>query len=333
VLLAATLARAEPVVVLLGRPPEALATPTEAQAEIVNRVRGELLADGFGVEPLVSAQGADRARVLREASRAAEGPVSVALFLDDDGALDLTLLDTATGRTAEKHIEGPAQGDAPEVFARHVVDVLRASLLDFAIAGLRSASRPEPRAKTPAPRADVEEDLHRPATRWALEGGAAAIGGFSGAGLSAAPVLRLRLAANRALQLRLTAAGMGSSPAVQTDRGRASIEQGLFLVDATAVLGQSRWIRPLVTLGAGVYYVGVSGTGNPPYQGLSGNALALAMDAGIGVSTSVTQSVDLTLEAHVVVAEPGMAVRFIDEDIARVGQPTILVTLTLADWI
>jgi hypothetical protein len=322
VLFASSLARADPsLVVLLGRPSDT----TEAPPEILNRVREELLADGFEVESVGPAQGADRARVVREASRGAEASISAALFLDDDGAIDMILLDTQSGRMGERRIEGPALGDGPEVFARHAVALLRASLLDFALGGLRSANT-KPRART------LPAEAPKP-TGWALEGGAGVIAGFAGVGLSAAPVLGLRRAASRMLQLRLTGAGMGSSPTIQTNQGQASVAQGLLLVDGTAVLAQSRWIRPLLTLGAGAYYVGATGTPVPPYQGLSGHTLALALDAGVGLATSLTQSVDLTLEAHVILAEPGIAVRAINEDVAHVGQPALLMTLTLADWL
>ena len=147
--------------------------------------------------------------------------------------------------------------------------------------------------------------------------------GFAGVGPSVAPVLRLRLAMNRDFQLRLTGAGLGSNPSVQTDRGKATIKQAVVLAEGTAVLGQSRWLRPFVVLGTGIYYAGITGTGIPPYQGESGRAIAFAVDGGIGLSTSITPSVDLSLEAHVVLAEPGIAVRFVDQDAARVGQPAL----------
>jgi hypothetical protein len=166
-----------------------------------------------------------------------------------------------------------------------------------------------------------------------MEGGVGIVAGFGGVGASVAPVLRLRLAPNRGFQLRLTGAGLGSNPSVQTDRGKAAVEQAVVLADGTAVLGQSRWLRPFVVLGAGIYYAGVTGTGIAPYQGESGQAVSFAVDGGIGLCTSITPSVDLSLEAHVVLAQPGIGVRFVDEDAARVGQPAVLVTLTLADWI
>jgi hypothetical protein len=268
---------------------------------------------------------------VRENGRGAGGPIAVGLFIDEDAeGLGIYLLDTLSGRTAVRYADRPTPDEAPEVVARHAVDLLRASLLDFAIRGLREAAA-SPKGEAPAAR--VGSGGRSAPARWALEGGVGVVAGFAGVGASVAPVLRLRFALNQNFQLRLTGAGLGSNPSVQTDRGSAVVKQAVVLADGTAVLGQSRWLRPFAALGAGIYYVGVTGTGTPPYQGESGEAIAFAVDGGIGLCTSITPSLDLSLEAHVVVAQPGVAVRFVDEEAARVGQPALLVTLTLADWI
>ncbi len=319
-------ARADPLLVFVGAP----AGSREGANELSNRVRGELVADGFRVEAVRPAAPAERIALLRETGRGA-GPIAVGLFIDEDsGGLGIYLLDTLSGRTAVRYIDRPLPDETPEVVARHAVDLLRASLLDFAITGLRDAAAS---SKGEAPAAHVGPAARSAPPRWALEGGVGVVAGFAGVGPSVAPVLRLRFAINRHFQLRLTGAGLGSNPSVQTERGEAAVKQGFVLADGTAMLGHARWLRPFVVLGAGVYYVGVTGSGIAPYQGESGQAIAFALDGGIGLSTSILPTLELSLEAHVVIAEPGVAVRFIDEDAARVGQPAVLMTLTLADWI
>jgi hypothetical protein len=274
---------------------------------------------------------AERMDLVRENGRGAGGPIAVGLFVDEDSEeLDIYLLDTISARTAVRHIDRLMAEEAPEVVARHAVDLLRASLLEFAIAGLRDAAA-SPKGEMPA--AHVGPVSRSAPARWAMEGGVGVVAGFAGVGASVAPVLRLRYSTTRDFQLRLTGAGLGSSPSVQTDQGAAAVQQAIVLADGTLVLGQSRWLRPLIVFGAGIYYAGVTGTGIPPYQGESSHAMAFAVDGGIGLSTSITPSVDLSLEAHVVFSEPGIAVRFLDEDAARLGQPVVLMTLTLVDWI
>jgi hypothetical protein len=320
-------ARADSVLVLVGGP----AGTGEGASEVLNRVRGELVADGFRVEPVHAALPEERIGLVREKGPGAQGPIVVGLFVDEAEELELYLLDTVSGRTAVRHIDPPMLHEAPEVIARHAVDLLRASLLDFAIAGLHDAAPSPPKGEMPTAQL---EPASRPASmRWAMEGGVGVVVGFAGVGASVAPVVRLRYSMTRDLQVRLSGAGLGSSPSVQSDLGTAAVQQAIVVADGTWVLGQSRWLRPLVVLGAGMYYAGVTGTGIGAYQGESGHAMAFAVDGGIGLSTSITPSVDLSLEAHVVVAEPGIAVRFIDEDAARVGQPAALMTLTVVDWI
>jgi hypothetical protein len=321
------LARADPLLVFVG----VQTGSREGADELSNRVRGELVADGFRVEPVRPVAPAERMAFVRENGRGAAGPIAVGLFIDEDSeGLGIYLVDTLSGRTAVRYNDRPAPDEPPEVVARHAVDLLRASLLDFAIRGLRDAAA-SPKREAPAAHVGSGGDVSP--RRWAMEGGVGVVAGFAGVGASVAPVLRLRFALNRFFQLRLTGAGLGSNPSVQTDRGNATVQQAVVLADGTAVLGQSRWIRPFAVLGGGIYYVGVTGTGIPPYQGESGQAIAFAVDGGIGLSASITPSLDLSLEAHAVVALPGVAVRFVDEEAARVGQPALLVTLTLADWI
>jgi hypothetical protein len=320
------LARADSVLVLVGGPAES----ADEANEVLNRVRGELVADGFRVEPVRAALPAERMGLVRQSGGG--GPIAVGLFVGEDSEeLDIVLLDTVSGRSAVRHLNRPTPREAPDAVARHAVDLLRASLLEFAIAGLRDTAA-SPKAETPVVRVEAS-GRSAPVLRWALEAGVGVVAGFAGVGVSVAPVLGLRYSMTRAFQLRLTGAGLGSSPSVQTDRGAAAVQQTIVLADGTLVLGQSRWLRPLLVFGAGVYYAGVAGTGVPPYEGVSGGGTAFALDGGIGLSTSLTTSLDLSLDARVVVAQPGIAVRFIDEDAARLGQPAVLMTLTLADWI
>jgi DNA integrity scanning protein DisA with diadenylate cyclase activity len=61
--------------------------------------------------------------------------------------------------------------------------------------------------------------------------------------------------------------------------------------------------------------------------------LALALDGAVGVAASVTSNVQLSLDAHALVTEPGIRVRFIDRVAASLGRPTLLVLFTVAGWI
>jgi hypothetical protein len=298
-------------------------------------LRGELVADGFRVEIVAAVPADDEEAVVRERGLVAGGPIAAGLFLDDAWGADVVLIDTRSGRSVRRQLFAPSTGpeEAPKVLARHTVDLLRGALLDFAIAGLRSVEPPSPKPPPPPVPAPPALAPSTSTPRWALEGGLGVLTGFGGIGASVAPALRLRFAPTRELQLRLTGAGLGSNPTVQTGQGSATVEQAVALVDGTAVLGHSRWFRPLFTLGAGAYFAAVTGSAAVPYQGETANGIALALDGGLGFATTISPSLDLSLEAHVLVTEPGIAVRIVDQEIGRLGQPTLLVTLTLVDWI
>ncbi len=323
------LGQAASVLVMLGEPGKGSA----AKNEIVNRVRGELIADGFRVQPLPPVPEADRESALRQAGSAAGEPIAAGFFVDDDASsVDIYLLDTRSDRRDVRHLDVQSSSDArPEVVARRAVDVMRANLLDFAIASLRPAAQTEP---TPAPSPPHREPVERPTfARWAIEGGLGVLGGFAGVGAAVVPTLGLRLAANRTFQVRLIGAGLGSTPTVHSAGGTATIQQGVVVVDGTAVLGHARWLQPLVAIGAGAYDVSVNGTGAQSFQGRGGSALALALDGAVGVAASVTSNVQLSLDAHALVTEPGIRVRFIDRVAASLGRPTLLVLFTVAGWI
>lgn len=325
VLSAPRLARADSVAVVLAGPDTA-----DASNEVVNRVRGELVADGFHVATVLHASAVEREAAVREKGRELGSAVAVGLFVGEDSStIDVYLLDMTSGRTATTHMEGGPAGEVPEFIARHAVEFLRSSLLDFAIAGLRAPTPGPPSAADVADR-PVREAAHG---RWALEGGVGGLAGFAGVGLSVVPVLRIRLAPTRQFQLRLTGAGLGSNPTVHTGRGSAEVQQDEVVAEAAAVLGQSRWFRPIVVVGAGAFYLGVTGTGVAPYQSQTGHALALAIDGAAGIASSVAPTIDLSLEVHVILTEPGIAVRLVDDDAAHIGRPSLLVTLTMAEWI
>jgi hypothetical protein len=317
-------ARADSVLVVLSGP------QGDAQSEVLNRVRGELVADGFRVAPAPAVPEIERPTLVRDNAKSSGSPVVVGLFVNEGAnGFDVYFLDTVTERMAARHADVAPNGEPPEVVARHAVGMLRAELLDFAIEGLRSA--------TPATTLPVERALapphDPPLPRLALEGGVGLLGGFAGVGISVAPVFALRFAATRDIRVCLTGAGFGSNASVHAEAGSAEVQQGVILADVTTILWRSRWIRPFAILGAGLYYAGVEGTATLPYQGKNSSAFALAVDGGLGVAAPLATNIELALDARVIVTEPEIGIRFLNQQAARLGQPSLLVTFTLVDWI
>jgi hypothetical protein len=85
-----------------------------------------------------------------------------------------------------------------------------------------------------------------------------------------------------------------------------------------------------LSLGLGAERVAVAGTASGVYRGEDNARWFFAGDAGVGVSLRLGAHVEVLLEGHALVTAPRPAVRFFDVEAAWVGQPTLLLILTLA---
>lgn len=320
-------ARAESTLVVIERSP----TETGNSAEVINRVRGELLADGFRVEWVGPTSEDDRVLRLTREGRTAAVAVAAGLWLGDEAkTVELALVDELTGRTLVRRLE-IEQAQAPEVIARRSVEFLRAGLLDFLVDSLRSAIFQAGKPAPLIPRIEPGDAAAR--SRWAIEVGVGVLGSFEGVAPATMPLARVRFAANPALQLRLTTGWFGTQPLVQAPAGEASVAQGLALMEMTAHFWRRSLFRPFVSLGAGTYYVEVAGTAVAPDRSRRSSAVAFAVDAGLGVASPIGSHFEVLLEAQAVIADPGLAVRFLGVEAARIGRPSALGTLTIAGWI
>ena len=297
--------------------------------EVLNRIRGELLADGFNVLVVDAVPRADRVSSLSRTARAARAAVVAGLFLDDAaGSVDLCLVDALTGRVLTRSLDAQTRSadQTPEVLARRTVDLLRASLLDFLVESLRSVAQREPGKQPPS----VQAVDRRGGSNWALEGGLGVLGSFQGLGPALLPLLRIRRSLGAVMSLRATGAWLGTQPRVDAQTGTASVEQGVALLEGVARFWRDSPLQPLFSVGAGTYYVGVNGSGVSPYPGAHSSEFALGLDAGAGVSIAISSQFDIVFELHALIAAPGLAVRFLDVDEARIGRPSLFATLTMA---
>jgi hypothetical protein len=61
--------------------------------------------------------------------------------------------------------------------------------------------------------------------------------------------------------------------------------------------------------------------------------VAFALETGLGLSLPVAPHLEVVVEAAALIADPGIAVRFLDVDAAKIGRPSVLGTVTLAGWL
>jgi hypothetical protein len=330
VLGAARRARAQSALVVLIPPASGAAS-----SELLTRARGELLADGFHVIVVDPTPEADRISALTRIGRDAGAAVTAGLSAEADGAtMNLYLVDALSGRALARRLDEPAgtASQRPEVIARQTVDRLRANLLDFLIDNLRavvSAPREAP-ARAP-PR--HEPSVSGARSGFAIEAGVGILGSFDGVGAAVVPLVRARYEIDKTLQLRLTGAWLGTRPRIEAPGGTATVDQGIALVECVAQVWHGRLLRPAISLGAGVYYAGVAGSGDPPLSSERNSEVTFALDGGIGVAVALGPHFEAALEAHALVTAPGIAIRFLDADVARIGRPSVLGTFSLAGWI
>ena len=150
---------------------------------------------------------------------------------------------------------------------------------------------------------------------------------------AAVPVARLRVAVAGPAVARLTVAGFGTRPSVETARGTASIAQALGLVEVGLVFRRDRRLQPAMSLGAGVLRASSDAQGSFPYLGQRDARWAALFDAGAGVVAPLGGQLALALEAHVMLAAPYPVVRFADLDAATIARPAAWTTLTLVAWL
>jgi hypothetical protein len=318
--------QAESALVVLVRPPAQSAIANEA----ITRIRGELLADGFDVLVVDASPGADPASVLVRADQQTSAAATLGLFLHADARVaEVWVVDRLTRKTVMRRIEMTASpaGSAPEVLARRSVELLRASLLEILV-----DAREEPvRNSGPRDKASswVAQALEPRQSRWGVEAGAQVLAGFGGVSAAVMPIGRVRAALGRRFATRLTLTGLGTRPRVESDGGWATVSQELGLLELIGELAPESWLRPSVSLGAGVYHVGVDGSATWPYAGLSGDRFAFAADAGVGLALSITSSFALSVEGHAILVTPYPVIRFLGEDTARIGNPLLAASLTL----
>ncbi len=299
-------------------------------AEAITRIRGELVADGFEVSVVGAEAGAEPRAVLERAEAGTTAAATLGLFLQPDArAAELWVVDRLTSKTVVRRIEmtEPSPGSAPEVLARRSVELLRASLLEILVEARES----------PAPRSAQREEASRWAarsleprrSRWGAEVGVQVLAGFGGVGSAVMPVGRVRVALARRLAGRLAFSGLGTRPRVDAASGSATVSQELGLFELVGELLPDAGLSPQVSLGAGVYHVGVTGTASSPYAGLRGDRFVFAADAGAGLALTITPSIALSLEGHGLLITPYPVIRFLGVETARIGNPLMSAALTL----
>lgn len=351
-------ARAEAAAVLVVSPPE----PPAALAEAVSRLRGELLSLGLQVRietrPGSRKSGARdqdaHGSVPRTAADGAPAAVIEAVATASALAMDISIIDRRRGTTEVSRVSFESQVDnAPSRLAIRAVEVLRSSLLAMDLAARERHVAPtnlpaaaagetpaaagrasEPaagvsRVPTPSPREPASD------RRLALAAGAALLTSLDGVGPALLPVGRVEWTARPWLALQATVAGLGSRPTITADAmtGRARVAQQAGTLGVCLCAPPQDAIGLHLALSVGALRTAIDAAADAPAQVHPIRRWSLLIDASVGARLRLLSRTMLTVAAHVQVAEPSIAIHFIDTQVASTGRPNVLLSLTVGAWL
>lgn len=279
---------------------------------------------------------------LAEVMAKQEDAVAVIALVGDpeQSGAELWILDRVGSSPEVRRLPVPAaeREQLPEVLAIRTIEVLKASALKLLLESKYAPPPPAPTPATPprpvavAPPVEVVEV--EPATRpFGLETGISVLESVQGPGSAALPLVRARLRIHEALFARVTVAGLGTRPRIQTMVGATSVDQSVGLAELGLALRFARRWRATVSAGGGALYLRSEGEGIWPNRGLHEDRLVAAVDVGAGLLADLGRQLSLSFEVHGLLALPHPTLRFYDVESATVGYPAVFGSLTMVAWL
>ena len=309
-------------------------TASLAARRSLARIRDELVADRFHVVIADSTAAGTPEAVIETAAREAGRGAVIALFGDPDtDQAELCVVQQAAGRAVVRRatvvVDDPER--MPEALAARALELLRATALELSIENERAPRRQEqPEVlREAAPPTSSSQPSSASETIVAIDLGVGTWASIEGPPPAVVPVGRIALRLSDWIWARVTAAGLGTRPRVETAYGSATLAQTVALAEAVAVFRGDKRLRPIVSLGAGVLNVAVNGIGAATYEGRAPQQWSAAFDGGVGVALALRSRAALVTELHAMVATPHPVVRFADTRAATIGYPSLILTLSL----
>jgi hypothetical protein len=321
--------------VVLVRP----ANPKATTAEALVRMHGELVSAGFDVQITATTAGADPRASLEQTASGTNVDAVVAILGDaSPDFVEVWVIDRVTGKSVVRRIPSQPESDrAAEILAIRAIELLRASLLEVAM-----ASGKEPPLVPKPPPAEVTRFVQgsldpRRNSRLAIEVGGSGVASFDGVGLALLPMIRLDLAVGWYGLMRVTLAGLGTRSNFESSLGSARVSaevtEQFGLVEAGVRLRPQRRLQPFFSLGAGARHTSAEGRAPWPYQGQTAGQWSFLVDAGTGMRLSLHSRFEIALEVHAQLAHPYPVIRVLTLPVATAGRPDLLPSLTLIAWL
>jgi len=334
-------ARAEAAKVIIVRP--AGASPT--LNETLSRLQGEVLSLGLEVaiveRPAPSgANAADaRAWVERMAIEREADAVLDVIGAGAPAAVDIWVFQGQPRRAeVSRVVREPDADNAAERLAIRAIEALRSNLveIDLAAKGAKAPKdqRPPPVAREAAAAVTLDarrETVDPPGVD--VQAGAALATSLDGVGPAVMPIVRVGWTASSWLVLQGALAGLGSRPTVTSTAGSARVAEQYAVVGGCTCVRSARALQPYVALSAGVLRTTIDGQANAPADAHVVERWSFLVDGSVGARLRLPDRYHLTLAAHVQVAQPYIAIHFVDTLVATSGRPNLLLSLTVGAWL
>ena len=319
--------------VVLVRP----ANSPPVMVETLLRLKGELTSAGFEasiVDGAVGATAGSRAGLERLATeRGADAVVAIVGDLSPD-SVEVWVIDKVTGKSVVRRMPfQPAAAQTSKTLAIRAIELLRASFLEIDLA----AGNPQNELVAAPPPAVVRfvevERLARHPERWGVEVGGAAVMSLDGVGPAVLPMVRFNGSLRPWFLAQTTLAGLGTRPTVEGQAGNAQVAQAYGLVGGSFRFRAGTHVHPFAELSAGVLHTSVEGRADAPNQSRAADQWSFLWDAGLGAMLRLPDRFYFSLAAHVQLAEPYPAVRFVRTIVATSARPNLLLTFTVGAWL
>jgi hypothetical protein len=338
-LFAATAARAatgsRTTKVLLVRP----GNSPEVMVETLVRLKGELTSAGFDTEIVDGAAagnvpGDSRADLEQLAARrGADAVVAIVGDLSPD-SVEVWVIDKVTGKSVVRRV--PFEPTAPRAsgtLAIRAIELLRSSFLEIDLAAHDRPNAPGAAAPPAVVRFVETERLARHPERFGVEVGGVGVMSMDGVGPAVLPFARFTWGLHPRFAAQAELAGLGTRPTVETLAGSAQIAQAFALIGGSLRFRSGERVRPFAVLSAGVLRTSVDGRADPPNQGRSVGQWSFLADAGGGAQVRMPDRFYLAVALHAQLAEPYLAVRFVDSVVATSARPNLLASLAIGAWL
>jgi hypothetical protein len=177
------------------------------------------------------------------------------------------------------------------------------------------------------------EKLARHPERLGVEVGGAAVMSLDGVGPALLPLVRVAWSLQPWLLLQAAVAGLGTRPTVESAAGSAQVAQAYGLLGGSVRLRDGARVRPFASASAGVLRTSVEARADAPNEGHPVAQWSFLADAGAGAQLRLPDRFYLSLAAHAQLAQPYLAVRFLDAVVATSARPNLLLTFTIGAWL